>query len=316
MMSTQFTVTPGLPPFDFTLALSPSSRTVNPGDPNSSYSTGYFEVSVTYSDPSYSRTAITFQGVTGLGPGMNYNFYYYPAGMVYYAILMVSTSLSTPTSSYTLTLTGSANGVVRQASAVLVVQPFDFSISISPTEQAIVPYPGQPNKVLPSYLAVYTITVSLVSGVAQDVALSLSAPSLVQYAYLVLTNNTLIPTHGIPSFTSTFTIAVGCSASGCMPPGQYELKVTGTTALKTHSAKFTLIVQPLPATQSLSYTNSSVRYTNSSRVTQAPPLPPTQAFSVGLLGVAPWLAAVAVLIASVIAILWRRSSNATRHQTA
>lgn len=105
-------------------------------------------------------------------------------------------------------------------------QPFDFSISVSPTQQAITPYVGQPG-MLP---AIYTITVSLLSGVPSTVTLSLSGIPF-------LSNHTLSPTSGIPSFTSTLTISVGAVA-----PRQYELTVTGTAGAKTHAATLILSV--------------------------------------------------------------------------
>jgi hypothetical protein len=105
-----FSVAAAGPAFDFSLALSPSSVSVKQGD------TANYQISITYSDPSYSGTTITVQ-VVGLGPGMNYQIIPSPPS------LSISTSQSTPTGSYTITLTGSANGMVHQTSATLVVQP-------------------------------------------------------------------------------------------------------------------------------------------------------------------------------------------------
>jgi len=105
-----FQVIGGASPFDFSLSLSPSSLTVKQGETTS------YQILISYSDPSYSGTSITVQ-VTGLGPGMNYQLTPSPPAV------RISTSQSTPTGSYTITITGSAQGVTHQTSATLVVQP-------------------------------------------------------------------------------------------------------------------------------------------------------------------------------------------------
>ena len=75
--------------------------------------------------------------MTGLGAGMNYQIIPSPPG------LRISTSQSTPTGRYTITLIGSAMGVMHQTSATLLVQPaeqpFDFSIMVSPRDQTLTP---------------------------------------------------------------------------------------------------------------------------------------------------------------------------------
>lgn len=105
-----FSIAGAGPAFDFSLALSPSSVSVKQGD------TANYQISITYSDPSYSGTTITVQ-VAGLGPAMNYQITPSPPS------LSISTSESTPTGTYTITLAGSANGVVHETSATLTVQP-------------------------------------------------------------------------------------------------------------------------------------------------------------------------------------------------
>ena len=156
--STTFTYTysassplpPSGPYFDFTLAFSPSSLTVTQGG------TANYQILITYSNPSYGGTSITVVNVAGLGPGMNYQIIPSPAG------LRISTSQSTPTGTYNIVLTGSAMGVMRQASAVLQVQaaeqPFDFSILVSPLDRIVTPGGS----------VTYTVAVNLVAGTAQS----------------------------------------------------------------------------------------------------------------------------------------------------
>ena len=203
--------------FDFSLALSPPSITVKQGD------TANYQIIISYSDPSYSGTTISV-GVTGLGPGMNQQVI--PST----STLRISTSQSTPPAAYNIILTGSAMGVVHQASAVLVVQPaeqpFDFSMSASPTQQTITPGGS----------TTYTITVSLVSGSSQNVALSVSGavPSGI--------STSLNPPSGSPSFNSILSV----STTSSVAPGQYSITVTGTAGAITRSAVVTLTVAQLP----------------------------------------------------------------------
>jgi hypothetical protein len=202
--------------FDFSLALIPPSITVKQGD------TANYQIALSYSDPSYSGTTINIQ-VAGLGPGMNYAVIPSPP------TLRITTSQSTPTGAYNIILTGSASGIVHQTSAVLVVepaeQPFEFSMSASPTQQSVTPGAS----------TTYTITVSLVAGSAQNVGLSVSgAPSGV--------STSLNPTSGSPSFNSILSVSTTSSAA----PGQYVLTITGTAGANTQTATVTLTIGQAP----------------------------------------------------------------------
>ena len=203
--------------FDFSLSLSPASLTVRQGE------TASYQILITYSNPSYSGTTITVQGVTGLGPGMNYQIIPSPPG------LRISTSQSTPTGTYNIILSGSAMGVMRQASASLTVQaaeqPFDFSVSASPPDRTLTPGGS----------VSYTVAVNLVAGTAQTVALSVpDAPAGVSVAFS--------QTSGSPPFTSTLTVSVPQSVS----PGKYGLTVTGNGGGKSRTAPVALIVMESP----------------------------------------------------------------------
>ena len=210
-----FQVVGSTTPFDFSLALSPPSVTVKQG------ATATFQILLTYSDPSYSGTTIDIQ-VSGLGPGMNYQVTPSPP------TLQVSTSSSTPPGSYHITLTGSAEGVMHQAEALLMVQvlqPFDFSVSVSPAQQLI----------LPGASAQCTITVGLVSGTSKNVALKVSgAPEGVTAS--------LNPTSGTPSFTSILSITTTPSIAA----GQYALTIAGTVGRTSHHTTFMLTIGQSP----------------------------------------------------------------------
>jgi hypothetical protein len=205
------------PGFGFTLSLSPPSVSVKQGE------TANFQLVISYSDPSYSGTTITVQQVTGLGPGMNYQVIPSPP------TLRILTSQSTPPGSYTIIFVGSAMGVVHETNAVLVVepaeQPFEFSMSASPNERTI----------SPGGSTTYTITVNLVSGSSQNVALAVSdAPSGV--------SPSLNPTSGSPSFNSILSVSTTSSAA----PGQYVMTITGTAGAKTETTTVTLTIGQAP----------------------------------------------------------------------
>ncbi len=210
-----FQVAGSTAPFDFSLGLSPPSVAVKQGE------TATFQVLISYSDSSYSGTSIDIQ-VSGLGPGMNYQVIPNPP------TLRVSTSSSTPSGGYSITLTGSAKGVVHQAKGLVTVQalqPFDFSISASPAQQTIAPGGS----------ATSTVTVGLVSGTSQNVALTVSgAPAGVSAS--------LNPTSGKPSFSSILSI----TTTGSVASGQYALTITGTAGATSHSTTFTLTVGQSP----------------------------------------------------------------------
>ena len=212
--SLQFSVGAG---FDFALTLSPASVTVKQGE------TANYQILVAYSDPSYSGTTITIQGITGLGPGMDYQIIPSPPS------LSISTSQSTPTGTYTISLAGTAHGMMRQANAILVVQPapqpFDFSISASPSQQTVT-LGGS---------TTYTVVVALASGTAQNVVLTVSgAPNGVSAS--------LNPASGAPSFNSILSI----STTSSVALGQYILTVTGTAGAINHPATVTLVIGQSP----------------------------------------------------------------------
>jgi ribosomal protein L40E len=249
-VSLPFSVGPTAPAFDFTLSVSPTSVTVKQGD------TAHYMVQVTYSDPSYAGTVIHIQ-VAGLGPGMDWD-------LAESGDLAITTGPATPTGTYTITATGSAMGVTHQASAALIVtagQPppaqFDFGLSISPMERAV----------SPGGSGTYTVTVNLVAGSAQDVALSLSGPADMMAAGIL--SGAFNPSSGRPdpAFSSTLMITTGPS----IPSGRFSLTVTGSGGGRVHTATFDLVVLSASTTA----TNPpSPPQTVTMTATTAPPLVP------------------------------------------
>ncbi|MEM2964757.1 MAG: zinc ribbon domain-containing protein [Candidatus Bathyarchaeia archaeon] len=195
-------------PFDFTISLSPSTITVKKGE------TARFNWAVTYSDPSYQGISFTWD-VSGLDRSMRVN--------VARGILDIATSDATPPGAYSFTFSLSARGLTRSAAATLMVEAlFDYSLSISPTSQTV--NIGEENS--------YTVTVSLVSGAAQPVSLTVTGlPSDVSSIFT--------PPSGTPTYTTTLTVDASSSSS----PGSYTLTVTATGGGIAKTATATLIVK-------------------------------------------------------------------------
>jgi len=209
--TTSYTVAGAAAGFDFTIALSPPSSTVEQGG------TAAYQIQLTYSSPAWSGTVINIQ-LTGLGPGMTWT-------STQTGALTIVTSPSTPTGTYTITVIGSALGVTHQTSALLTVNPrappFDFSVSVSPTSQAV----SMGDK------TTYSVTVNLVSGSASPVSLSLSGlPGGISYSFS--------PQSGTPTFGSTLTI----DASAAQSTGSYALTVTAMGGGLSKTASMTLNV--------------------------------------------------------------------------
>jgi uncharacterized membrane protein len=201
-------------PFDFSLTLSPSTVTVKKGE------TAKYSISVTFSDPYYQGTTIKITDVSGI-PGIKPSDWTVTPGLT--GTLNLKTSDSTPPGTYTITVTGYAEGVSRSATATLVVEAtFDYSLTISPSTQTV--NIGEKTA--------YTITVALVSGTPQIVSLSLAGlPGDVQYLFSTPSSN--------PSFTSTLTV----DASTASSTGTYTITVTGSGGGLTRTTQCTIVIK-------------------------------------------------------------------------
>ena len=229
---------PATAPFDFALSVSPSSQSVNQGD------TAHFAVGVTYSDPSYAGTMINIQ-LTGLGPGMNYD-------LSQSGDLTVTTSQTTPTGSYSIVLTGSANGVTHTTGTMLIVTsgtttttsvatttsvlpatsssvPFDYSVTVSPSTQSV-EIGGNVS---------FVVSVVPLGGSPVPVSLILmGAPGDVRSSFT--------PQSGNPPYTSTLNLDLSASSANA---GSYTLTVVANAAGNTKSATATLIIKEKAQTQ-------------------------------------------------------------------
>jgi ribosomal protein L40E len=224
-VSLTFTIGGGTSPaFDFTLTVSPGSVSVMQGG------TAHYAVQVQYSDPSYSGTAINLQ-LTGLGPGMNWQ-------VRQTGDLMITTTPASPTGTYTISLTGSANGVTHQTGATLIVTsqqptttvttttsgtPFDYSVVVSPSTQSV-----EIGGTTSYLVSVYPLTGSPVS-----VSLTLMGlPIDIQRSFTVQSGN--------PPYTSTLNLDLSTSSANA---GAYTLTVVATAAGSAKTATAILMIK-------------------------------------------------------------------------
>ncbi|MGQ9544084.1 MAG: hypothetical protein ACUVTM_08450 [Candidatus Bathyarchaeia archaeon] len=189
--------------------------------------TANFKVTVTFSHPSYSGTAITIQ-LVGLGPGMAWS-------TTYVGDLYITTMAATPPGTYTITVVGSASGLTRQTSLNLIVlaeptptpttPPFDFNLTVTPETQTV--EAGRSTS--------FSIIVTLTSGEATPVSLVLKGlPTSI--------GGTFTNPVGTPTYTSTLNLDTSTSTT----PGAYPLVIVTAGGGKAKTATVTLIVKERP----------------------------------------------------------------------
>lgn len=199
---------------DFSLSASPASQSVVQGAGTS------YTVSIT-------RTggftgAVTFSA-TGLPSGATASFSPNPASGASSA-MSVTTSATTPTGSYALTISGVSGSITHTTSVTLVVTgpvSADFSLSASPSSQIVIQGAGTS----------YSVTITPSGGFAGSVTLSVSG----------------LPAGSTGSFspnpaTTTSTLSVGTALT--TPTGSYVLTITGTSGSLTRTTSVTLVVNP------------------------------------------------------------------------
>ena len=195
---------------DFSLSVTPASQTVVAGG-STSYTatitpTGGFSGQVNLS-------------VSGLPAGATGNFTPNPATTS--SSLAVTTSTTTPTGTYPLTITGASGTLSHSTSATLVVNGApDFSLSAAPSSRSV---GGSVTS------TTYSITITPLSGFSDPVTLGASGP-------LIGALGTFSPNPATTS--STLTVSITSST----PAGTYTLTLTGTSGSLSHSITVTLVV--------------------------------------------------------------------------
>src|SRR5439155_538872 len=134
--------------------------------------------------------------------------------------LTVNTSGSTPTGTYTLTITATSGTLIHSTTVILVVG--DFSIPVSPSSQTV-------NR---GSATQYTVTITPVGSFSATVNLSVTGlPKR--------TTASFNPSSLKGSGTSTLTVSVNRSAT----TGTYPLTVRATGGGATHSQNVSLVIQ-------------------------------------------------------------------------
>lgn len=202
---------PPLPDPDFTLSVTPASRTVGP-----SGSTSY---AVTVNRTGGFAELATLS-VAGLPANASGTFSPNPADG---SSTLTVTTAAAPTGSYPLTITGTAGALTRTVAATLVVASTspDFTLTVSPSSRSV----------RQGRSTTYAGTVRPTSGFADPTTLSVSG--LPPGATASFSTNPVAPNE-----RSTIRIF---TTSGS-PRGTYTVTVTGTSGTLAHSVNVTLIV--------------------------------------------------------------------------
>jgi len=205
---------------DFTISVNPTSGSVVQGGSTSATvsigSVGGFSGTVSLSASSLPSDATASFSPDNGTPSFD-------------STLTISTSLTTPTGTYTITITGTEGGKTHSATFSLTVAAAppapDFTISVSPTSGSVVQGGS----------AGATVSITSIGGFTNTVSLSTSGlPSGATASFS--------PSSGTPSFNSTLTI----STASTTPAGTYTITITGTGGGKTYTTTFSLTVTAPP----------------------------------------------------------------------
>lgn len=136
--------------------------------------------------------------------------------------LAVSAAATTPTGSYTLTITGTDGVLTHTTSVTLVVSPVDFTVSAAPASQSA-------NQ---GTTATYTVTQGAINGYSGTVTYSVTSalPTGVSVAFTP------------PTVTGAGTTSLAVTSSTTTPTGSYSLTISGSDGTFTHTTSVTLVV--------------------------------------------------------------------------
>ncbi len=222
---------------DFSIAGSPASRTIAAG-----------------ASTTYAATIGALNGFTGavnlavLGLPSGASGTFSPATVTNSgtSTLTVTTSASTPTGAYTITLRGASGSLVHTTPITLVIGAPDFTVAVSPSSQSLVVGNSR----------TYTVTVTAQNGFNGTVSLAASSSPAIPLGTFSFSPATIIG-----SGTSTLTVAT----NALTPPLTYTLTVTATSGSLNHTATAQLLAQGFnqsvaPSSQTVAL-GSSTNYT-------------------------------------------------------
>jgi hypothetical protein len=206
--------------FDFSLSANPSSGTVTQG---SNTNTTISATLIGGSTQSVSFTAY------GLPSGASASFSSMVCSPTCQTNMTISTTTSTPTGQYLITINATGGGITRSTTYQLTVNqrpPFDFSLSVDPSS-GTVNKGGSVNS---------NVTAKLISGDTQPVSLSYYIQPQSSGINVNFNPTSLTPTSA--GVNSTMTISADSTAS----PGTYTITVVGTAGSLTRTATYTLTI--------------------------------------------------------------------------
>ncbi len=197
---------------DFSMAATPSSQTVSAGG-GTSYTATVGALDGFNGTVTLSASGLPAGVTVGFNPAM-------VSGAGTSTVTVTTTSGTTPTGSYPLTITGTSGGVQHSANVTLNVG--NFTMAATPSSQTVTAGSGTS----------YTATVGAVNGFSGTVTLSASGlPAGATVGF----NPAMVS--GAGTSTVTFT-----TTSGMTPVGIYPLTITGTSGGVQNSANVTLNV--------------------------------------------------------------------------
>ncbi|HET9282952.1 MAG TPA: protease pro-enzyme activation domain-containing protein [Candidatus Angelobacter sp.] len=213
---------------DFSLSVTPSSQTINQGNPTS--------YTVTLNSISGYSGTVSF-GLSGQPAGVTFNFAPATVTASGSTVLNIATATTTTPGTYTLTINATDGTITHTIPVTLVVTPAgDFQISTSIASQTV----------NPGLSTSYGITVTSLNGFSGAVSLSLSGLPAGATA-----------TFNPGSIVGAGTSSLAVSTSPSTPAGVYNMVVTGTSGAIVHTVSVQLIVNPAtPGDFSLSTTPS------------------------------------------------------------
>ena len=201
-------------PPDFSLAASPSSRTVNAGA-GTTYLvtvgamngfTGTVALSVNGLTSSVGTATFTPSTVGGSGTSQ----------------LTVTANAGAPVGSYPLTITGTSGSLQHSKAVTLTVGGQDFALSASPSSGSV--YRGQ--------TASYAVSTASTAGFGGMVSLTVSG--LPAYATASWVSNPI---------TTPGSTTLRVRTSGWTPRGTFPLRISGTSGTLSHQVTVTLVIR-------------------------------------------------------------------------
>ncbi|MDT4892312.1 MAG: bacillopeptidase [Pseudonocardiales bacterium] len=201
-------------PPDFTVAVTPPTRTVVAG------STGSYTVNVGAVNGFAAGVTLSLSGLAA-SVGSS-SFAPTSVGGTGSVQLTIATAASAPPGSYPLTITGTSGSTTRSATATLVVPARDFALSASPSSTTV--FRGQ--------TASYQISVAPSGGFNGGVTLSSAG----------LPGGTSV-TYGANPVSAGGTSTMRVRTTGSTPRGTFAVKVSGKSGSLVRQATITLVVR-------------------------------------------------------------------------